>query len=83
MDYLKGYESRSELPAFNRGATSEEYGGKEKVISFSKELTTKITRIAKTHHVTINTVLQTATHTLLDNPSSMPPLLLYLVLPAI
>ncbi len=57
-DYLKGYESRSELPAFNRGATSEEYGGKEKVISFSKELTTKITRIAKTHHVTINTVLQ-------------------------
>ncbi|MEB3130340.1 bacitracin non-ribosomal peptide synthetase BacA [Bacillus paralicheniformis] len=57
-DYLKGYESRSELPAFNRGATSEEYCGKEKVISFSKELTTKITRIAKQHHVTINTVLQ-------------------------
>ncbi|MCY8542057.1 bacitracin non-ribosomal peptide synthetase BacA [Bacillus haynesii] len=57
-DYLKGYETRSELPAFNRSATSEEYCGKEKVISFSKELTTKITRIAKEHHVTINTVLQ-------------------------
>ncbi|MCY8217765.1 amino acid adenylation domain-containing protein, partial [Bacillus haynesii] len=57
-DYLKGYETRSELPAFNRSATSEEYCGKEKVISFSKKLTTKITRIAKEHHVTINTVLQ-------------------------
>ncbi|MEC1022070.1 bacitracin non-ribosomal peptide synthetase BacA [Bacillus paralicheniformis] len=57
-EYLKGYETRAELPVFNRGATSEEYGGKEKVISFSKELTAKIARIAKTHHVTINTVLQ-------------------------
>lgn len=35
-DYLKGYESRSELPAFNRGATSEEYCGKEKSYRFQK-----------------------------------------------
>ncbi|WP_275667432.1 non-ribosomal peptide synthetase [Bacillus swezeyi] len=56
--YLEGYETRAEIPKLNSGKPAGEYGGKERVIAFPKELTNKIIEIANRNHVTINTILQ-------------------------
>ncbi|WP_139487924.1 non-ribosomal peptide synthase/polyketide synthase [Brevibacillus dissolubilis] len=57
--YLAGYEQKALIPTLRKKSNTAEYQRQEKVITFSKELTNKIKKMADRNAVTLHTVLQT------------------------